>query len=149
MMASTAYSQRRDGARSSALVHLMAFDGGLRSQRARAAHHRPRRETPSKTEHVEKNRKNKMRPRSGPLKKSVSLTKSKETIVAPNYFDRVPLCFLGDPRPSSNVGWSVVILFVVTNFRIDTRQLFMTFPTTEIQEQGRSISWKAGSDLRI
>ena len=33
---------------------LESFDGGLRSQRARAAHHRPRRGTPSKTEHVEK-----------------------------------------------------------------------------------------------
>ena len=29
----------------------MSFDGGLRSQRARAAHHRPRRGTPSKTVH--------------------------------------------------------------------------------------------------
>ena len=28
--------------------------GGSRSQRARTAHHRPRRGTPSKTEHVEK-----------------------------------------------------------------------------------------------
>ena len=29
---------------------LVSFDGGLRSHRARAAHHRPRRGTPSKTE---------------------------------------------------------------------------------------------------
>ena len=29
---------------------LVFFDGGLRSQRARAAHHRPRPGTPSKTE---------------------------------------------------------------------------------------------------
>ena len=33
---------------------LVSFDGGLKSQRARAAHHRPRRGTASKTEHVEK-----------------------------------------------------------------------------------------------
>ena len=33
---------------------LVSFDGGLRSQRARAAHHRPRLGTPSKTEQVEK-----------------------------------------------------------------------------------------------
>ena len=54
---------------------LVSFDGGLRSQRARAAHHRPRRGTPSKTEHVDKKRKNRMRPPSVPLKKSVSLTR--------------------------------------------------------------------------
>ena len=33
---------------------LVSLDGGLRSQRGRAAHHRPRRGTPSKTQHVEK-----------------------------------------------------------------------------------------------
>ena len=31
---------------------LVSFDGGLRSQRARAAHHRPLRGKPSKTENV-------------------------------------------------------------------------------------------------
>ena len=52
----------------------MSFDGGLRLQRARGAHHRPRRGTPSKTEHVEKIEKNRMRPLSGPLKLGVSPT---------------------------------------------------------------------------
>ena len=55
MMAYTAFSKRRDGARSSALVpldygrSLVSFDSGVRSQRA-------------------------MRPRSGSFKQSVSLT---------------------------------------------------------------------------
>ena len=53
----------------------MSFDGGSRSQRARAAHHRPGRGTPSNTEHVEKiEEKNRMRPPSGPLKPSVGVT---------------------------------------------------------------------------